>query len=245
MIQTPARASTVCTSFCCTRHLVKDVRPSLLLLLGAVGCLPLIGCSNVASLLMARGLSRCCEIALRAGAGRDTPPPDPPARCREPGSCRVPAAWLGLAAGVRPDRKSARRCRLEDRSPSTSIYARSVSAAVRRRLVWALTGLVFGVVPALQIGHVGPADTLGPRWTMTGRRRDACGSPGSWRSRKSRSPCRFWSVPSLMARGLRRAPPRRSRVRRPGARWPSISSLRGVDLRAAPHRQRSFFDTGR
>jgi predicted permease len=50
-------------------YLVRDVRPALRLLMGVVATVLVIACTNLAGLLMARGMSRRGELALRTSLG--------------------------------------------------------------------------------------------------------------------------------------------------------------------------------
>jgi putative ABC transport system permease protein len=138
-------------------HLVRDVRPSLMLLLGAVGCLLLIGCSNVASLLLARGLVRRREISLELALGAT--------RWRvarqlfaESLVMSVTGGALGLILAVwlthlvpslvPPDQLSVEAISVD---PIVLYFALAVSI---------LTGLLFGIAPAIQLRRVDPAQTL-------------------------------------------------------------------------------------
>ncbi len=125
-----------------------DMRTTLQLLLGAVGFLLLIACANVANLQLARGTARAREMALRAsiGAGRSR-------LVRQLLTENVTLSILGGAAGVAfaygavkaivalmPEFYVPNEARVAINTP---VLLFSVAIAV-------LTGIVFGLAPALQ-----------------------------------------------------------------------------------------------
>jgi putative ABC transport system permease protein len=138
-------------------HLVQDVRPSLMLLLGAVGCLVLIGCSNVASLLLARGLARRREIGLELALGA-TQWRVARQVFAESVAMSLTGGALGLVlavglmylvpALVPPDVLSVTAIGID-----RSVLSFAVAVSV-------LTGLLFGIAPAIQLRRVNPSHTL-------------------------------------------------------------------------------------
>ena len=139
-------------------QVVGEIRPALLILLGAVGFVLLIACANVANLLLARAAVRQKEIALRLALGAS--------RSRltrqfltESVLLAIFGAGLGLLlalAGIRILRtfipvNIAQVETITHRRKSAHLYR------VRGRLV---TGIAFGLVPAIQRSHFNLNDTL-------------------------------------------------------------------------------------
>ena len=137
--------------------LVGDVRPQLYILLGAVGLVLLIGCANVANLLLARATGRQREIAIRAAMGAS--------RGRIVRQLLVESGLLAIAGGT---------CGLIVAVWGTALFSRLAANQIPRlagasldgRVLGftlaasVLTGLIFGLAPAMQLSRLPLTETL-------------------------------------------------------------------------------------
>jgi predicted permease len=130
-----------------SQEVVGDVRPTLWLLLGAVSLVLLIACVNVASLLLARAVSRERELAMRAALGAS--------RGRLARQCLTESSVLGISGGALGILLA-----LVGIRPFVSLWPGSLPRAEDVRLDWRvllfalgvslLSSFLFGLAPALR-----------------------------------------------------------------------------------------------
>jgi len=138
-------------------QIVQNSRPALLLLLGAVSFVLLIACVNVANLLLARAASRGREVAIRTAMGAG--------RARVLRQLLTESVLLSLAGGILGILMA-----WASLGPLLKIAAGSVPQGAPIGLdPWVLaftagvslvTGLLFGIVPALRTAKLDLRETL-------------------------------------------------------------------------------------
>jgi predicted permease len=139
------------------QDLVGNVRAKLLVLLGAVGLVLLIACANVASLMLARSTGRRKEIALRAalGAGRGRIVRQ---LLTESVVLSVAGGALGLTLAF--GALNALRSRLPMDTPRLAEVTMDWRVVAFAAALTFLTGLLFGLVPALQASKLNLTESL-------------------------------------------------------------------------------------
>src|SRR5215510_11091033 len=136
---------------------VRDVRAPLLVLMGAVALVLLIACANVANLLLARGLARQQEIAIRTALGANRL-----RIVRQLLTESILIVALGGAAGLLLGAWALKAIMLfsPDDIPRLSEVALDGRVVAMMITVTTLAGIVFGLVPALQASQLDPHNAL-------------------------------------------------------------------------------------
>jgi len=135
-----------------------NVKLTLWLLLGAVGCVLLIACVNVANLLLAKGTGRQREIAVRSalGASRRT-------IFTQFVTESLALAFLGGVVGVALGYAMLRgfiAAMPHDTLPSEADLALNLPVLAVTLAATTLAGLLFGCAPAWYASRLDPAETL-------------------------------------------------------------------------------------